>query len=180
MNKLTKAAIAGAAGIALLLGGAGSLAYWNDSASLAGASINAGTLVIEANGDGAWSDTDGVIADIADFLAVPGDKLTYTAAFNITATGDNLSAKVALDGGSIVPADNENDADNALAALLGKSVVIKVNDVTTFNVAPAVGPQTVEVSVTITWPLGGDGVGNDAMNGKVNLNGMTVTLTQDH
>ena len=33
MNKLVKGSIAGAAGIILLMGGAGSLAYWNDSAT---------------------------------------------------------------------------------------------------------------------------------------------------
>ena len=31
MNKLTKGAIATAAGVILLMGGAGTLAYWNDS-----------------------------------------------------------------------------------------------------------------------------------------------------
>lgn len=182
MNKLTKAAIAGAAGIALLLGGAGSLAYWNSSASLTGATITAGELTITANNDGAWSDADGPIT-IADFRAVPGDVLTYTATFDVTAVGDNLTATVALTGDSIVgvvevPAAPENAQ---LASLLTKSTVVKVGGVETNVVNASAGTQTVAVSVEITWPIGTDLTGdNEAMNGVVDLSGMTITLTQDH
>ncbi|MCC6270567.1 MAG: alternate-type signal peptide domain-containing protein [Microbacteriaceae bacterium] len=181
MNKLTKAAIAGAAGIALLLGGAGSLAYWNTSASLTGATITAGELTITANNDGAWSDADGAIT-IASFRAVPGDVLTYTATFDVTAVGDNLTATVALTGDSIVgvvevPVAPENAK---LASLLTKSTVVKVGGVVTNVVSPAAGTQTVTVSVSITWPDGAPVDDNDAMNGAVDLSGMTITLTQDH
>jgi alternate signal-mediated exported protein len=177
MNKLTKAAIAGAAGIALLLGGAGSLAYWNDSADLAGASITAGHLIIEANDDGAWEDADGAI-DIATFRAVPGDVLSYSATFDVTAIGDNLSATVALTGDSIVAASTDAK-DVALAALLQESVVYDVDGTATSTVTADAGTQTVTVTVTITWPAGAAGVGNAAMDGAVTLAGMTITLTQD-
>jgi alternate signal-mediated exported protein len=178
MNKLTKAAIAGAAGIALLLGGAGSLAYWNTSASLTGATITAGELTITANNDGAWSDAGGAIT-IASFRAVPGDVLTYTASFDVTAVGDNLTATVALTGDSIAAAST-SPADVKLASLLTKSTVVKVGGVVTNVVSPAAGTQTVTVSVSITWPDGAPVDDNDAMNGAVDLSGMTITLTQDH
>ena len=57
MNKLTKAAIAGAAGVILLMGGAGSLAYWNDSiaSNPAGQTISAGTLTVTAASAGGWT-----------------------------------------------------------------------------------------------------------------------------
>ena len=44
MNKLVKGAVAGAAGIALLLGGAGTFALWNASTNVSTGSISTGTL----------------------------------------------------------------------------------------------------------------------------------------
>lgn len=180
MNKLTKAAIVGAAGIALLLGGAGSLAYWNSSASLTGATITAGELTIAANNDGAWADANGPIT-LSSFRAVPGDVLTYTATFDVTAVGDNLTATVGLTGDSITAANTSDAADVKLASLLQKSTTFKVGTATTTVVSPSAGTQTVEVSVELTWPIGTALTGdNDAMNGEVDLSGMTITLTQDH
>lgn len=177
MNKLAKAAIAGAAGIALLLGGAGSLAFWNDSAGMGGASITAGTLTIRSNTDGAWTN-DGNPVDLATFRAVPGDELVFTTTFNVTATGDNLSATVGITGDSIEAAST-GAADTALAGLLTKSVAFKVDGDTSTTVDPAPGIQVVTVSVTISWPNGTSAADNPAKNGAVDLTGMTITLTQD-
>lgn len=100
MNKLTKGAIAGGAGIVLLLGGAGTFALWNDSATIDGGTITAGTLDIQTVTPGAWTDispdVDGQpvpIPDITDFRTVPGDVLKYTAGVTIVATGNNLLAE---------------------------------------------------------------------------------------
>ncbi len=177
MNKLTKSAIAGAAGIALLLGGAGSLAYWNADASLSGGTITAGELTITANGTGSWSDANGAI-NMATFQAVPGDVLTYTADFDVSAVGDNLSATVALTGDSIAAA-SVAAADVKLASLLTKSVVTKVGGTVTTTVSAAAGTQTVSISVEITWPNGTTADDNAAMNGVVDLSGMTITVTQN-
>lgn len=180
MNKLTKATIAGAAGIALLLGGAGSLAYWNTSATVTGSTITAGELTIVANGTPVWTDANGTI-NIAAFKAVPGDVLTFTANFDVTAVGDNLTATVALTGDSVTAADTNNPADVQLALQLIDAAVVTVNGVTTADVTPTGGTQTVVVSVTLTWPFGtATDIDDDfdAMNGKVNLSNMTITLTQ--
>lgn len=177
MNKLTKAAIAGAAGIALLLGGAGSLAFWNDSAGMGGASITAGTLTISSNTDGAWTN-DGNPVDLTTFRAVPGDELVFTATFNVTATGDNLSATVGITGDSIVAA-SASGADTALAGLLTESASFLVDGVSTTTVVGAAGTQVVTVSVTVTWPDGTSAADNAAKNGAVDLTAMTITLTQD-
>ncbi len=177
MNNLTKAAIAGAAGIALLLGGAGSLAFWNDSTGMGGASITAGTLTISSNTDGAWTN-DGNPVDLATFRAVPGDELVFTATFNVTATGDNLSATVGITGDSIVAA-SAGGADTALAGLLTESASFLVDGVSTTTVVGAAGTQVVTVSVTVTWPDGTSAADNAAKNGAVDLTAMTITLTQD-
>ena len=57
---MLKGSIAGAAGVALLLGGAGTFALWNGDAAIAGATITAGTLTVEAS-EGTWSDGAGPI-----------------------------------------------------------------------------------------------------------------------
>lgn len=44
MKKLTKGTIAAGVGVALLLGGGTTLAYWNDSVNMAGSTIQAGNL----------------------------------------------------------------------------------------------------------------------------------------
>src|SRR5690606_22161335 len=69
MNKLLKGSIAGAAGIALLLGGAGTLAYWNSSADLGGGTVNSGTLTIANNGAATVTGPTTI---------VPGDSVTVS------------------------------------------------------------------------------------------------------
>jgi len=94
MNKLVKGSVAAAAGIALLMGGAGSLALWNDQVSVNAGSVSSGTLDIAPVTGGGWDQ------DI-DYI-VPGDSLTYTKNFTVTAVGDNLDAELTSNIGSIV------------------------------------------------------------------------------
>src|SRR5690554_2199545 len=105
MNKLLKGSIAGAAGIALLLGGAGTLALWNDTETIAGGAITAGELDIDAGTSaGVWAVNDIDIvspATIDDYRVVPGDIVTFTKVFDVTAVGDNLEATVALSNNAI-------------------------------------------------------------------------------
>lgn len=179
MNKLTKAAIAGAAGIALLLGGAGTLASWNADATATGGTITAGEMTIEAvAGGGTWTDAKQGAINIATFKAVPGDVLTYTANFNVTAVGDNLSATVGLTPGSIA-AESASAEDVKLASLLTDSSTFTVDSVTTTTITQSTGTQVVSVAVSITWPDGAPTDDNAAMNGAVDLSNMTITLTQN-
>ena len=105
MKKIVKASIATTAGVVLLLGGAGTFATWNSSATAEGASIVAGNLVVEASQEaGTWT-ANGSAIDIADYVIVPGDVLTYTKTMNVGAEGDSLSATLALTDSSIAPAD---------------------------------------------------------------------------
>ncbi len=92
MNKLTKAAIAGAAGIALLLGGAGSLAYWNVSSNVGSTSINSGSLAMTSTA-GVWNNTY--------TKWVPGDSSTYTGSVTVTAAGDNFKGDFTVDKSSL-------------------------------------------------------------------------------
>lgn len=199
MNKLVKGAVATAAGVALLMGGAGTFAYWNDSVGVTGATITAGNLLVEAPatapaGDG-WkvqkngTGTAATVTNISSFVASPGDKFTYTKTINVTATGDNLVATLALGAGSITGATT-GTADTALAAYLQKTAsiaitgagVAAIGTTGTFSVTPGTAGVTarpVTVSVVITYPKSATaGAENDTKLGSVNLSGLTVTLNQ--
>jgi alternate signal-mediated exported protein len=181
MNKLIKGSIAGAAGIALLLGGAGTLAFWNDDAVITGATITAGNLDIApaatpGAGDG-WKNSKGAVT-IANYRVVPGDVLTYTQSFDVTATGDNLVATAALAPTAIKPVATTKPADVALAGALTSSAKFKVGTVETTTVTPTGGKQTIVVTTTITFPNGTAAADNAAKLGAVNLADFTITLTQ--
>ena len=91
MNKLAKGAVAGAAGVALLLGGAGTFALWNDSSTVSGTTISSGELAVATATPGAWS--------TAPELWVPGDTYTYTEILTVSAVGDNIEAELSTSGG---------------------------------------------------------------------------------
>lgn len=184
MNKLLKGSIAGAAGVALLLGGAGTFALWNDDATVNGGTISAGTLtVVETPGaTSEWSSADGgTIADIGAFQIVPGDVLTYTTTLDITAQGDNLSATLEIDPRSIVPSTLAA-ADAALADSLTESATVSVDGsaaAATQAISPVAGTQEVTVAVELTFPDGDPADDNLAKSGSVSLESFSVTLTQD-
>lgn len=187
MNKITKGAIAGGVGVALLLGGAGTLAYWNDQANIGAAgTITAGQLTIErdaaAASDG-WTVSNNSIQNVAvdldDFLIVPGDTLTYTATFEIVAEGDNILAEVGIGANAIAPADAQNGTDVALAGQLIDSATYTVNGASGANVTLDEGPHEVVVTVSIAWPFAGDpSDDNPAQLGQVSLDDFNVVVTQ--
>jgi alternate signal-mediated exported protein len=189
MNKFVTASIAAAAGVALLLGGAGTFATWNASAATAGASISAGNLVVaDAGVVGTWT-ANGSAAPIslATYSVAPGDVLTYTKTMKIGAEGDSLQATLALTPASITAADPTSATDQALASYLAANATLTASGAgitgtgPTFTVTPGAGTvdQTVTVTVAITFPKG-DTVGgnNNAMNGAVTLADLAVSLTQ--
>jgi alternate signal-mediated exported protein len=190
MNKLTKATIAGAVGVALLLGGAGTLATWNSSATLPGGTIVAGNLKVDATGTvaGVWTSAGKTIS-LSTYKIVPGDVLTYTKTVNVTATGDNLVATLGLSGGAI-SASSTASADVQLATELKQSAVITASGTgitqtatqlaaDQYTITGATGGTTITVVVTITFPKGTDFSNSDSMTGSVNLAGMAVNLTQN-
>lgn len=188
MNKIVKASIATTAGVVLLLGGAGTFATWNSSTQTQGASIVSGNLVVEPSSTGGSWTANGAPISIADYAIVPGDVLIYTETMKVGAEGDSLSATLALTDSSIAPADSGNDADRALAGYLDDSAELTASGPgisgtgPTFTVTPGAGviSQDVTVTVRIEFPAGDvAGGNNDAMNGAVTLDALTVSLTQN-
>lgn len=185
MNKLAKAAIAAAVGTGLLLGGAGTLATWNASTPINGGTIVAGNLTIADGGTGVWTSGTTPI-NLSTYKIVPGDTLTYTDTVNVTATGNNLVARLALSGGSIA-ASTSAPADVALASYLSSNAVITASgpgitadpDGSTYTITAATYvPTPITLTVTITFPLGNPGTKDDSMLGSINLSNLAVTLTQ--
>lgn len=190
MNKLTKAAVAGTVGVALLLGGAGTLATWNSSAAISGGTIVAGNLVVDSAStpDGVWKDQNSTTVDLATYKIVPGDTLTFTKDVAVTATGDNLVATLALAPGSIAPSSTST-ADGALAGYLTKNAVITASGTGiaavgdgsyTVSAGTAGVSRNVTVTVTIGFPKSlTAGAENDSKLGSVDLTGLAVNLTQN-
>ena len=172
MNKLTKGTIVGAAGIALLLGGAGTFALWNDSASVDGGTVTSGTLYFDAVRAGTWQDvsvpaTPKPIADITGFRTVPGDVLTYTSDVVVNATGQNLVAKF------------DAAYKNTTALPTGFTAAVTVKDSTGAIVANPVtvtNGATYKVVVTLTFDKAT--AGKVSQNTAVDLDDVGLTLTQ--
>jgi alternate signal-mediated exported protein len=187
MNKLLKGAIAGAVGIALLTGGAGTFALWNSSTAVSGGTIVAGNLLVADSGTaGTWA-ANGTPVTLSTFKAAPGDVLTFTKTVNVTATGNNLVATLGLGAASITPT-SASAADVALAAYLTKSAVLSAtgtgiaasgaNYVITAGTSGVT--STVTVTATITFPKNATaGFENNTKLGSVSLADMAVTLNQN-
>lgn len=180
MNKATKGAIAaGAAGI-LLLGGAGTLAKWEDTDSIDPASISTGVLTLGL-GTGTWYDatvgTTGPIADIANFDIVPGDTITYTTTATITAEGDNLDGLFKIE-----KTDFETAAETA-APYLNVTVSSNAASVPGLSVDGTTGvitftnATTYAVTVTITVVFE-DVDGVVGQNADINLTALALKLEQ--
>lgn len=194
VKKTTKGAIASGVAVMLLLGGGGTLAYWNDTANLGGSNtITAGTLTVVANGTPTWniqhsSGAATAVANISEVRIVPGDVLTYSVPATITAQGQNLRFQVGLAGGSVA-APGGNAAGTALASRLTNSAVFAVTGATPVGA----GGNTFEhksntsssyattITATISWPFGTAGSptqDNPAKTGAVDLSNFALTVTQ--
>jgi alternate signal-mediated exported protein len=184
MNKLTKGAIATAAGVILLMGGAGTLASWNSSAT-AGASqtISAGSLGVTAGTAGVWKNAAGTTITPSSYKIVPGDVLTYTQTFNLAATGDNLLFTVSATPGAIAGATSAT-ADTKLAAQTSSSATYTVSgsniaastSANTYKVASNSGTSTVTITMTVQFPYAA--ADNTSQLGSITLGAGAITLLQ--
>lgn len=95
-----KGTVAAAAGIAVLLGGAGTFALWNQQGAIGTGSTGTGALTAEF-GETTWQDTtsgaSNAVPDVTQFRMVPGDTLVGTASVTVTATGENLLVDTGLE-----------------------------------------------------------------------------------
>jgi alternate signal-mediated exported protein len=187
MNKLVKGAVAGAAGIALLLGGAGTFALWNSTIGVGSGTVSTGTLAFGTSAGATWRD-DSPGATTTTFnpatqKIVPGDIVSLTQNITINATGKNLQAQLAYLPSSVaIPADLVGKIVPTLtvskvsgdAAVSGSGTVLSP-----YIITPAVGGTSV-FAVTISYAFDPTVAGVVGQNESVDLSGATYTLTQIH
>jgi alternate signal-mediated exported protein len=155
MNKMIKGSIAGATGVALLMGGFGTYALWTDSEDLAANGVSSGVLTIDTSA-GSYDDANtGASNDwSASDLMVPGDTVTYTQVFTVAGTGKNLSGTIKLNALPMSP--------NGFSAALTRTVdvvdsgagaaTITKDNATEFSFVDPFGTATLTATVTYTFP----------------------------
>ncbi|WP_315097796.1 alternate-type signal peptide domain-containing protein [uncultured Cellulomonas sp.] len=197
MRKTTKGAIAVGVGVALLLGGAGTMAAWRVSAGVgAGTSVTSGKLAVVAKADATgapvWSWTNPATTPAyspTTTRIVPGDSVTRTQVFTVTARGDHLTFTGALDVAPAVTGDPTLVAKLAAGTTTTITVVGTPTGVTgsgTSTISVASGSAAtadlvfdVRVTSTVAWPIGTAGSdAADTMNQTVNLAAANLLLTQ--
>ncbi|WP_344791581.1 alternate-type signal peptide domain-containing protein [Gryllotalpicola daejeonensis] len=198
MNRLFKGAIAGAAGVALLLGGAGTFALWNDDTDAGtDAQIEAGHLMFGTVPAGQWylnGSTSALTDEQVEALAlVPGDILLYKVnGVQIIAHGTDLKAQLGFDWDNVTDAGTDGsdvtdatagsefldtlDVAYAVTDAQGDPVALTDGDTMTITGGDTIDAQTVNIAVTITFDPNTDA--HVAMGGKVDLSGFDLTLKQ--
>ena len=175
MNRTTKGALAGGAAAVLLLGGAGTLAFWTDTEVVTGTDIDSGHLQLVSPTCTGWL-LDGGAAYTTQLL-VPGDTLTQVCSYTVDATGSHLTASF----DATAPAGLTGDA--ALLAELSFTDTYKVNTIVSGDTdVPIVDNDVVEATLTITWPYGtvADNDSNVLLGLSASLADVTVVATQTH
>ncbi len=178
MKKTTKGAIAAGGAAVLLMGGAGTLAYWNATDTVAGTSISSGHLTLDATackGTTGWKLDGNVAFDPTTDKLVPGDTLTKTCDVTVDVQGTHLKK---VDIAATTPA-------GALSAPWDElSVVATVSGSPTGQSGLAVnqGPNTVPVSIAVTWGYGSaaDNDLNKVPSLSKTLGDIGITVTQLH
>lgn len=177
MKKSTKGAFAAGTAAVLLMGGAGTMAFWTADADVDGVAVTAGELkIVEDDCDTAvWTfdgeeDEAGKTYDAATDLIVPGDVLTKTCSFEVQATGEHLRADLEV-------------TNPALSGALAPNLTL-VDSYTIDDVEVADGEITeendgdvVEVAIEVTFNGGSD---NDTQTDPGALSAFELSLTQVH
>lgn len=150
MSKKTTGLVAGAAGAALLVGGA-TFALWSDSATVDGGTITSGNLDVALVGAPQWVDVSADRAggdhaiDLETFRIVPGDTIEGHFGIDAALEGDNLVAALGLDlgatEGSLVSAEQGVTVTYSLVdasgAVVGEVADVAAGDTATVHFASA-------------------------------------------
>lgn len=182
-NKLMKGALAGATGVALLLGGFGSFALWSDQTPLPNASVNSGELSFAAV-NAVWTDASPDATDTswdpATDKMVPGDTVTLTQDVTVRAQGKNLEGLLALDISAIESQIPVSAADDFTVTMTTGGVAgfnPTSNDNEFRFASSAVSGGAVTFPVTVTFALDA-AAGDDTQNFAVDLSTTDIDLTQ--
>ncbi|MBR7744545.1 alternate-type signal peptide domain-containing protein [Phycicoccus sp. BSK3Z-2] len=166
MNASTKGILAAGAGVLLLAGGGGSLAYWNAEGTVPGGSVTSGRLALTDPSGGSWT-LNGTPA-AGTVVIVPGDELRYAGSYTVVAEGDTLEATIGLSGGA---------GSGTLADAVTTDVDATIDGTPVTTISSADDGSTLEVGVDIDFPFG-DTVDNTTQGLTLDLSAVVVTATQ--
>ncbi|MCD9153084.1 alternate-type signal peptide domain-containing protein [Aeromicrobium duanguangcaii] len=167
MNKSTKGAVAAGAAAVLLLGGAGSLAYWNAESTIPGGSISSGTLTLTPKATGTWKLNGTTVTGTPTI--VPGDELVYSGSYTIGATGNNIKGTLAVTGGTGTP---------WAGATVTPTFTLDSTTITgTTPITAAQNGKDVAAQIAVDFPFG-TAVDNSSQAKTVNLSEIRVALVQ--
>lgn len=170
MNKTAKGALAAGTAAVLLMGGAGSLAYWQDGVTDGAGQVNAGAMTLVGD-PGVWELNGVAVANPQAVVAVPGDEFVYTGSYVVTATGDNLEADLDITDG-LVTGDLAATATVTSSFTLGTKTLGAENEITSAD-----NGKTLTVGITIDFPFGAT-ADNTSQGQTLNLTDYVVTLKQ--
>lgn len=184
MNKTTKGALAATTAGVLLLGGAGSLAFWSDSITIGGSTISSGHISLDDTTSGLCAEADWIVDDAeapvsavfdpSDGALVPGDSITKTCTFDINAVGDHLRATLEATGGE----EEAPAAGTDLASFVETTAEFTVDGATALEITDDNDGDELEAKITLTFPEGTED--NDSQDASLDLSAYTVSLTQVH
>lgn len=195
MKKSTKGAFAAAAAGVLLVGGAGSLAFWNDTFTVGAGTINSGHLTLDDTTVGPIAGTgdDGCGAalwtldsaggatafDQATDKIVPGDVLTKVCTYKISASGNHLSADLTTSG-AVLTDTSTTPKQLAPPVTKSSSFIIGLGSATnTATITSANNNNTLTATIKLTFPYGAVS-DNTSQDGSLNLTNYVVLATQTH
>ena len=172
MNKMAKGALATGVGVALLLGGGGTLAVWNQEVNASAGTIAAGNLQL-ATETGVWtSNISGPVGNIATYKIVPGEKLTYTQNVDVTLEGNNIGANLTVTGAGA----------NGTGAAAFKAANISVGSVTLKKgeaaIANPLKTSVKGVQASVTFEFLGSTTARDSTNASYDFSQVGFKLEQ--
>jgi len=171
VNRLVKVSIAGAAGIALLLGGAGTLALWNTApAAFNGSAVQSGILRVDFTSTATAKYTG---TNTPAMHIVPGDAVTVDQPIKVTATGNTLRVTLSF-------TIDLATASTALQHALDQGFTFKAfnaagTQVSYTNISAADAALITSVEGSFVLPIS---AGNDLQNGSLSIGQAHVTVTQ--
>lgn len=145
MKKSTKGLVAAGAAAALLLGGAGTLAYWTADDTVDGGTLSSGSIVLGTPecGEGWVHSTSDPVRAVDQ--VVPGDTIALTCTVTLDLEGDNIGATLEI---------TEPTTDGALASLLDFSTVTLSGTGVVANEVSGSGEYVITATVTAEYPYG--------------------------
>jgi alternate signal-mediated exported protein len=175
MKKATKGALAAAAAGTLMVGGAGSLAFWTGTGTVAGTNISSGSITMGAEtctGTGlhGWQFADSGAFSASTSKIVPGDSISKVCTFSLALAGDNIGADLTLTNPATFT------GGSTLATALGTPTATFAVDGATATQVTAAGTYAIKVTVTVAFPSSVTAV--DTQSVSTSLNNLTVTATQ--